>query len=763
MKIPRLLLLALGFCALALAPSLRAQSAPPSDPIQNDAEETVVLPTFTVESETVDRYRAADAVSAVRIRTQLIETPSSISVLTRDLVDDIKPARVAEVTRYIAGVQETGGETLYLDRQIIRGFLSSGRTVDNFRDVSAQNFEEALIERIELTKGPNSLLSPEANPGGSINIVTKSPQFKRHGEITALAGEYDAQKTSLDFGNTIDEAGRFSYRLISTYQDARREFASDSKLRTSLIAPQLAWRINEATDLVVKYHYFDSKAARFPYMILDSSITERGQKPTLGPGFSRTGRNGSPSWNHLHYFVKDVTVQFSTSFNEHITTRIAAHWQYFGEDSDQAFLSLPSLADRYSPYTGRATPDQTWALLDLSAAHDAVSNPYVATDSPYYDPTALQSRADHSLGDFIKELAFQNDWVFRFETPVAKLQTVTGWAYRDWRNNNYRISGDMKPINLFDLANYDETPTWDTALSSDTRNKAESFQVFLNQRVSLFEDRLAITGGILHYETKTSNVDHASGQPPSTLDDGKEIYMGSILYRLTPAASIYYSYSTNTSPSNANFQTLWSDGKQHEVGVKTEFFNRRLSINAAYFEIEQTNLTVGNPAYYEGDFTQPQTLFRSYENHGAELEVTGAVTRNLSMIGAVAYVKMRDPFGRRATGVSDWTASALLNYRFDTGNFKGLSLTLGAVYIGERPGDGPPVDFGPLGVLNQHHHWKPRYTLVNAGVAYSWSRYAVSLSVENLGNNTDFRIGGARSGFPSEFGRNIRLAASAKF
>jgi len=764
MKYPQVFLFLLGLCFVTFVPLIHGQSSLVGQ-AQSDAGETVVLPAFTVESETVDRYRAADAISTSRVRTQLIETPSSISVLTRDLIDDVKPARLADVTRYVAGVQTTVGQASYVDQQVTRGFWGGGRTVDNFGDPSAQNIEEALVERIEITKGPNALLAPDGNPGGSMNIVTKSPQFKRHGEFTGLLGEYDAQKVMLDFGDTVDEAGRFSYRLISSYQDSRREYGGGSKLRNKLFAPQIAWRINDTSELVVKYHYYDNRVPAFPYMIIDSSVTDRGQKPVLARGFSRKGRNGSPSWSHLHYAKKDILVQFSTSINKYISTRIAGHWSHGVEDSVAAGLANPSNANRYNPYTGRSTPDQVWALLDPSLPHDATTNPYLPTDSPFYDPTALQSSASRYVGDFNKESALQNDWTLDFETSLAKLQTVTGWSYRDGKSGRLRLAGTMNPVNLYDLANYDDTPTWTTTPSSSGRGTWEILQVYLNQRVSFFEDRLSLTGGILYYETDSSDVDHLSGQPPSRLNASKEIYLGSILYRIRPSVSIYYGYSTNASPSGANFQIRWAEGTQHEIGVKTEFFNRRLSVNMAYFDITQTNGATGNPLYWEGgDHTQPQNIFRDFGSHGLELEVAGALTRNLSILGAVSYVKMRDPLGRHATGVSDWTASALLNYRFDSGPLSGFSLNLGVSYVGERPDFGPPTDFSPLGVRNQHEFWKPSYTLLNGGVSYSWSRYVVGVSVENITNNKDFKVAfGRASGFPSAFERNIRLSAAVKF
>jgi len=307
--------------------------------------------------------------------------------------------------------------------------------------------------------------------------------------------------------------------------------------------------------------------------------------------------------------------------------------------------------------------------------------------------------------------------VLSFDTPYAKLQTVAGFAWADSEGEVQGVDGTLAPLNLFDIANYDPTPTWDTALSADNENEATNWQVYLNQRVTFLEDRIALTGGVLHYDTQTKSLNKVRGEGGG-LDASTDMYLGSVLVRVTPSASLYYSYSTNAAPVTFNFRPLWREGKQHEWGAKMEFFNRRLGVNLAYFEITQNNLVVANPAYYAGDTTQPTDLLGDYGNHGTELEVVGALTRNLSIMASVTNLKMRDARGRHVRAVADHLAAAMLNYRFQDGALKGLSFTLGANYVSERAGDIPDGDFTPLGVVKQTSFFVPSHTRWNAGVSY---------------------------------------------
>jgi len=770
MKHPYLLASALCLYAFNPVVSLLAQPSPyTTEQAQiDDEEELVVLSAFNVSSQTVDRYRAADAVSAVRIRTQLIETPSSISVLTRDFMEDIAPVRMHDAAKYIAGVQDGRGR-LYGDRVVLRGFEAfAPRTVDNFADLGVDNIEEALIERMEVSKGPNAILSPAGSPGGTINIVSKAPEFKPKHSITALVGEFDAQKVTIDSTAPLPGSDRFAYRLIAAYQDTERYWSSSARLRNKFISPQFTWRINPKTELVTRYYYHNWSTFREPALIVDSSVTQRGQKPILGPGFRPKGLNGTPPWSGMSQEKHSIQFALTSAINEHLNVRLAGRYQRFTEGSVQAFLFPPSMGARYNPYTGIATPDEIWGLQDPNLAYDETTNPYISTFSPFYDPTAVPIRGERIIEFWQDETAVQNDWVLSFDTPLAKLQTVAGAAYSRRENVDQRVNGALAPINLFDLANQDSNAVWDTVLFRDLKGESSNWQVYINQRVSFWEDRIALSGGYLKYNTETKSVNKATTDPESVLDASKDMYMASVLVRVTPNASIYHSYSTNAAPvSLLTIGVLWREGKQREWGAKMEFFNRRLAVNLAYFEITQTNVDIPNPEYYAGDLSQPASFLSDFGNHGTEIEISGALTKNLSVLGSFTNLKMRDSLGRHVRSISDSLGAALVNYHFNDGTLKGLSVHAGFSYVGEMAGDTPGADFTPLGVVTQPSLYIPSQTTWNAGASYTWSRYQLRLMVDNLTDKKDYVTGSggrfSQSGIATATGRNIRLAATVKF
>ena len=149
----------------APSPALRAQTASPQTP----QEEVVQMSPFNVSATNADRYLSDEAISAVRVRAPLLDTPSSISVVTRGMMDDLSPTRVFDATRYIAGVQEGRG-IQFQDRMIIRGFETQGgaRTVDNFlqsADADEGNSQFKMRLRVFRFQPQHLLVALDRAPG----------------------------------------------------------------------------------------------------------------------------------------------------------------------------------------------------------------------------------------------------------------------------------------------------------------------------------------------------------------------------------------------------------------------------------------------------------------------------------------------------------------------------------------------------------------------------------------------------------------------
>ena len=725
----------------------RAESSP----------DLVILPEFTVSEHPVDRYRAADAISAVRVRAALIDTPSSISVLTRENIDDLAPTRIFDVVRYVAGVQEGRG-IQFQDRMILRGFESNGqRTVDNFlQPDDADNIDEAIIERIEISKGPNAILSPAGAPGGSINVITKSPLFRRQRSLTAQLGLFDAQKISFDLTDAFSDESPFAYRLVGSLQDSRRYWSNDARLRNRVLAPMLSYRISGDTQLTVKLIAAEHWIFREPLLILHPDVNAATDDPFLAPGLSRRGLNGIQPWSHVGTHSADLSALLTSNLAENISLRVAAHGRYYYEDSTQEFLSTPSLTERYNPFTGELTQDHVWTF-------DPAVNTYVATFSPFFDPANIPVRGDKQATR--RRLAnFQTDLAARHRFGDISSQTIAGFGLSRRLGRGRGYSGTLPGIDLSqpDLA---AVPAWSSTPTLDYDNRFTNWQVYLNQRLTFFDDRLQTTAGILHYDTSTWVRNHITGAAPGVLDDSKRMWMASVLVKPRPNLSFYYSHSTNSSPIIANDVALWRDGVQDEIGLKTEFFHQRLSFNAAWFEISQTNVSVPNPAR-QTDPAAPESLVSDLGNRGLELELVGGLTPNLSVIATFSHLRMRDSLGRRVRAVADRSTALLLNYRLRQ-TFEGLAITAGASYSSRRAGD-TPIDFTPLNVVGQTSFFLKPYYVTTLGLSYRPDdRWLFRLNIDNvLGDSGYLQQAGGRvsgTGITTAPGTNVKFSTTFSF
>ncbi|HWA29423.1 MAG TPA: TonB-dependent receptor plug domain-containing protein [Lacunisphaera sp.] len=754
----------LGLSLLIAAP-LAAQSAAAAAA----NEEPVVLSPFTVNADNSDRYRSAEAVSAVRVRAPLIDTASSISVITRDMMDDLAPNRVFDVTRYVSGVQEGRG-IQFQDRMIIRGFetQNGARTVDNFlQSADADNVEESVIERIEVAKGPNAILSPAGAPGGSLNIITKSPSFRQRRSLSVQLGLFDSQKATLDMTGPIGSSKSLAYRLVGSYQDSERYWDSSAKLKNKALAPMITWRVSDTTQLTAKLIAAEHWIFREPALIIDPNMTPGSEDPKLAPGFSYNSLNGTQPWSHVGTSSVDLFTTLTTALNENISFRVAANGRHYYSDSDQEFVNgLPGLNNRYNPMTGDLTLNTVWALQNSSQPYNATTNPYVGTLTPYFNPGAIGRRGQIQWTR-ANTASFQADELLKYQFGAIDSQTVLGFAYSRQRGHS-RVKDPGTMPNL-DLSNTSLSayPNYPPGLTQHNGNSYTNGQAFINQRFGFFENKFFLTGGYLHYSTLTQawswNVTTGVQNTPSVLDDNKNMWSLSGLWKVRDNVSIYASRSTNASPVIANQLPLWRSGVQNEYGAKAEFFDKKLSVTGSYFEISQTNVTVPNPAR-QNDPTQPEQLVSDLSNKGYEFEVMGRVSDQLSVIATYSHLKMRDALGRMVRGVADNNAAALVSYRFSESQVKGLTLNAGISYSGRRAGDAP-INYTPLNVVAKTGFFlKPQF-VDTIGATYRMNdSYSFRLNIDNLFDRKDYLTvaGGVfwGTGLTTATGRNIRFTTT---
>lgn len=706
-------LIALG----SVSGALSAQTSTPEAAVPAAAtDQTVVLSPFTVSTGTSERYQATEATSGSRVRVSLFDSPQSVSVVTRDLIDDIGAGRVLDAAKYVAGVYESTIPNAQ-DRTNIRGFQNDGATIDGFSYFSFANVDPILVDRIEVVKGPNAILAPQGLPGGTVNLVTKRPFFSDRGYVSAQGGVYSSSRAELDVNRVVND--NLAVRVVGAFQDAK-DYGNGNFHQGAIAMPMFTWKFGPATQLTVQVEAYNWRALNYGGIPISLYATSTGNWRTLESiprdyVLQRDDITRHQSAQHYRAF-------FTTSFSDNFSMRVAANLIESTARSGQ---------------------------LNIGAATTQVTTTDPATGLRVWDGTTRSDNPVFSLGGSINTqdrtyANLQNDFVYEFKNDQVKSTTLAGYAinfaatYHE-KNQNFTVPSPQS------LANYVYTPYTLTNVTGINTRYYRDQQLYINEALWLFHERLLLSAGVSRNWYFSENSDELRAMrghvaPEATLPSA------GVVFKFTRNFDAYYGYSEQTTAINPTvtatstntnlFNTQTS--KQHEFGVRAKL--DRFYASLAYFDIKQNNFSVPNPANSAVPVPSPllPPLFSNRLAHGVELEFNYVVNQNLSLVGNGTVMKNRDANGVPFRGTAEQSGALWANYTFDKGGpLGGLSLGLGADYLAKRPGDtasGVTSASTPTNVIRvQPSFWLPARTLVNAVAAYRLDQHwKFQLNIDNL-------------------------------
>lgn len=737
----RLIAPVLSVLAWAVAAHAQAPDAPRPD------NETVALPAFAVSAEKADPYRALEAVSLARISGPVIDTPVTINVMSRELLNDLGANSVFEAARYFPGIgngRGAGTNGGINDRMNFRGFESQTRTVNNFSgtfipgtSTSIDTIEPEYIERVEIVMGPNAILNPTGTPGGSMNVVTKVPQFTPASTVRMVLGNYSANKASFDLTGPVSFIGdgrKLAYRIIGTAQDTDTYIPGGFEKWTG--GAMLLYQLSPTSQLTFTYIGVDYKAfenASAPndngWLIYEPTSIGGAVLPDTPrtPGVTYNGRNGVNAHSITTERTNTVQLLYTGTLFDLFSVRLGGQFLTHKNVGDSAFPNTATTSSTFDPLTGQVTA------------------------APAFNPEAVPVVWRYNYGVSAMH-SFQNDYAANFTpTDGTTLQFVTGWALN--RNHNFPSrtgTAPMPNVNLFTgEGHFAPRPDLKTQFTYGNRNESHASQqnVYALAKAGAFSDRLFVTAGATRIWVKSDTM---TRHPVTSvlvsnpkLSGYRDSYIGSVLVKPLPNLSAYYTYSTNANlvtfnSGNGIAQPLWSEGVQHEYGLKAEFLEKRLYAAVTRFDMEQTNVTSPNPLANTNPLLAGNILTDN-TSEGWEYSLVGGVTKNLSVIASYTSMKYRDAFGRRVRNVPDEMANALVRYSFPDGRFKNLSIFGAVTTFGEAPAEtitalAPAPSPGAPRVPGQPGFYTAAWHVFNAGASYSHGKWSFNLNVDNVTN-----------------------------
>ncbi|WP_254700231.1 TonB-dependent siderophore receptor [Trinickia violacea] len=553
----------------------------------------------TLTEVTVQGARAVDEVGyqprrasvATRTDTPLVDVPQAVNVVTQQSIEDRAPASLADALDAVPGVRM--GNTLggTLDAIVKRGFgdnRDNSILRDGMQSVQPRNFTPTT-ERIEVLKGPASMLYGIQDPGGIINVVTKKPQLDFAGSVSGFGSNYGGGGAQVDLTGPIGTSG-LAYRFIADHQrvDYWRNFG---QTRQDVIAPSLAWYGRDTTVLVAYEHMSYS-------VPLDRGtiIDPRTGNPAAIPATERldepynvsTGRSDAVNLRIDHKLANDWTLHFGYGFNR----------TYYNDW--QARVLSANFNTGYLTRRVDSTQNATQTVHNVT----------------------LNVEGKLRIAGFDNDLLAGVDYMHNYR--------LLGELYRGKNNSTFNLYAPVYGL-------LPQTSTLSNA-DSDQTDKLISRGAFIQDSLHL-SDRWIVLGG-LRYESFDELT--GKGRPfvvGSHVDAGKVVPRAGVVYKIDPNWSLYASYSESFRPNTSIAQPIGDlppeEAKAYEVGSK--YVSRNLTASVALFDIHKKNIQTTETI---GGINYTRNAGRAY-SRGVELEMNGKLTDKWSVIGSYAYTEAR--------------------------------------------------------------------------------------------------------------------------
>lgn len=636
--------------------------------------------------------------------TSLKETPQSISVVTRDQLDTQGVESIAEGLRYTPGVvMQYGNTDLRYDWLTVRGFVP-GRYLDGLRlpfgsrGYSQPRIEPFGLERIEVLKGPSSLLYGQAAPGGLVNMVSKRPTTEAVREVELQYGNNNRKQLGLDLGGQVSEQGDLSYRLVALARksDTSYDYVSEEK---TYLAPSLTWRPDASTQLTLleQYQKIDSKGGGGAPVLTANGTLYTGTYPAL----ARSTFAGEPDFDRFSNEQYFLGYEFEHRFNDDWSVRQNLR---FGEvRADTKRIQVVCLSAACNPAT---LARYAWAFPETSRMW-TVDN-------------QLQGKLD--LGGTRHTVLLGADYSSERSHYAESSLSVLGSLFNAYAPVYGNYSGAVPPVA--------------TRIEQDR----DQFGLYLQDQIKL--DRWTLVAGG-RYDWADTGTRTASGATRSSVSQRDSAFTGrlGLLYSFDNGITPYLSYSTSFQPTVGTSRALEvfkpTKGKQTEAGVKYQPDGSRTMVTLSAYEMTQQNVTTPDPLNTSFNEQTGEVRVR-----GLELEGKLQLSKGLDVIASYAYTDSKitkanasgsgvNTTGNRLAFVPRNQASAWLDYTVQDAALAGLGGGFGARYLGENYGD------------NANVYHMPGVTLFDAALRYDFGKtnaqlkgLRMSLNASNIFNKT---------------------------
>ncbi|GAA4911974.1 TonB-dependent receptor [Mucilaginibacter defluvii] len=693
----------------------------------NDIKQNISLSTDNSSLQQVEitgrkekTYKTKSTFIGNKTETDIKDLPQSVSYASKELMADQGVVRTGDIVKNFSGVNQF---TFY-DDLTIRGFRVNGQSntqlVNGLR-TSTGFWKQPLtnyLERVEVLKGPSSALYGNASPGGVVNRVTKKPLNETRRQLSMSLGSFNTLRGLADFTGPANKDSSLLYRLNLGYEDAGsfRDLQFDKNV---VVAPSLTFIASEKTSINFDMVYNSSR-----------SRLDRGQS-VIGNDLYSTPQSLALSTanDFLNEQTYIVTLSLNHKFNDKLSFNAAYSKTGYQEDLYEHRSANAYAKDKF----GKDIPN-----LVAMQVFQRKRKRYIDNLSGYFNYNVKTGPFEHKI---------VAGYDYGSEKMPAGASQLTASGYRDTTAvgfSNYRAADSLSKkfirdkngnpipnIPSFDLNN----PIASQRLQDDTKaifaptTLAPTYYYlnagYIQDQIKL--GRLQLLAGI-RYEYYTDFNNYLTNTEVKTHSSAWLPRFG-LVYTATKNVNVYGTYVMGYNPQSAAnlanpnaggpFKPLTSN--MIEFGAKSSWFDDRLSITTAVYQIEQNNTLypTGN-----GEELRPVGKERA---RGVEFDITGRILPNWSILASYAYndAKIVESLvtaevGLQKPNAPKNSANIWTRYNFVRGPLNGFGLGFGSNYVGER---NLSIDLTKT---------IPEYLLVNAAAYYRVNKVQLQFNANNI-------------------------------
>ncbi|WP_447761052.1 TonB-dependent siderophore receptor [Sphingopyxis panaciterrae] len=659
---------------------------------------------------------SARAETATKTDTAIVDVPQSLSVVGADLIAARGAIGVQEALRYTPGLRtEPNGADFRFDYITLRGFGSTDfidgmRQPESFYTARTESFN---LERIEVLRGPSSVLYGQAAPGGIVNSLTKAPQFDFGGEAAVQYGSFDRKQAQVDLTGALNDSGTLAARFVGVLRDADNQvdFGQDDRL---FLAPSLRFRSpDERTDIILSGIYQRDRAASIAsFLPVNATLLA----PSPDRELRRSVYLGEPSHNFYNADYYSASLQATHRFGDAVT--YSGRVRYVHSDTAN----------------GDIEPD-VWNGLE---------NPFLDADNRILPRYRYDKYTDLDMATTDHNLRFD------FATGPLTHKLLVGVDYLRSTLQGSTIYDAAAPIDIYN-PDYSPANVPDLDAERDPNSSNTQLGLYVQDQIDYADVVTLVLGARRDRATSWSEGDAKQVDHATTFRAGLIVKPGM-------GVAPYVSYSESFNPITGidffgnSFQP--QRGRQWEGGLRWQPDANTL-LSAAYFDIKGSNLLATDPNNGEN-----QIQVGTVKSRGFELEASRVLSGNYTVTASYSHVKARTGFdtdplliGLPISAIPKDTASIWGEKSVALGGEVMLRAGLGVRYVGASAEAAPFYDIDPDGQIERQR--TPAFTLADALIGLEWGKWSLNVNATNLFDKNYYALCSVRSACSFGYARNV--------